>query len=168
MERVSLKADLRTDSAYHTGTSSAVDDEKKSCESCRRRIPKTVSAPTMYTTPANLQETMTLQQELLLQGQTESGWKVKRRPDGTRYVSRAARSKLLKVRQEQIVQERAGITTDEDNQSELKTGRYWPKEERKKHLERAKERKKKEMMLRFKMAVLNEGSGKGLLSVTTV
>uniref|UniRef100_A0A914RXU3 IBB domain-containing protein n=1 Tax=Parascaris equorum TaxID=6256 RepID=A0A914RXU3_PAREQ len=40
-----------------------------------------------------------------------------------------------------ISQERTGISTDDDAMSELKTGRFWSREERKKHLERAKERK---------------------------
>ncbi|XP_077495063.1 SLo interacting protein 1 isoform X1 [Amblyomma americanum] len=93
----------------------------------------------------------------------KSQWKVKRRADGTRYITRRpARTKLLKEREQKILEERSGLTTDDDNHSELKTGKYWTKEERKKHLERARDRKKKEMMLKLKMAILkeaHEGSG---------
>lgn len=184
-----------------------------------RRLPKTVSEPahvqrgsdetdfaaalypTMYTNPANLQRTMSLQQHLFREalarrgrhqkhsketspsrkddGDLKSEWKVKRRADGTRYITRrAARSKLLKDREQKILEERCGLTTDDDR-SELKTGKYWSKEERKRHLERAKDRKKKEMMFRLKMAIVKEANeeGKarkkpdpatGLLAVTTV
>ncbi|KAH8031267.1 hypothetical protein HPB51_014479 [Rhipicephalus microplus] len=93
----------------------------------------------------------------------KSQWKVKRRADGTRYITRRpARTKLLKEREQKILEERSGLTTDDDNHSELKTGKYWTKEERKRHLEKARDRKKKEMMLKLKMAILkeaHEGSG---------
>nr|XP_037283912.1 E3 ubiquitin-protein ligase PDZRN3-like [Rhipicephalus microplus] len=68
----------------------------------------------------------------------KSQWKVKRRADGTRYITRRpARTKLLKEREQKILEERSGLTTDDDNHSELKTGKYWAKEERKRHLEKA-------------------------------
>lgn len=116
---------------------------------------------TMYTSPENLAETIALQQRLLRQSlvkatskpkpQTPSvsnneeqqyEWKLKRRSDGTKYITKKPiRSRLLKEREEQLNKERCGITTDDDAMSELKTGRFWSREERKKHLERAKERK---------------------------
>ncbi|VDK87770.1 unnamed protein product [Litomosoides sigmodontis] len=69
-------------------------------------------------------------------------WKIKRRPDGTRYVTRKpTRNKLLKEREEQLNKERTGLSTDDDAMSELKTGRFWTREERKKQWERAKQRK---------------------------
>uniref|UniRef100_A0A0R3S5P7 PDZ domain-containing protein n=1 Tax=Elaeophora elaphi TaxID=1147741 RepID=A0A0R3S5P7_9BILA len=69
-------------------------------------------------------------------------WKIKRRPDGTRYVTRKPiRNKLLKEREEQLNKERTGVSTDDDAMSELKTGRFWTREERKKQWERAKQRK---------------------------
>lgn len=143
--------------------------------------------PTMYTNPANLQHTMWLQQNLFREAlarrdsrgaqskssssskkdhqpaattddaDLKSQWKIKKRADGTRYITRRpARTKLLKERELKILEERTGLTTDDDNHSELKTGKYWPKEERKRHLERARDRKKKEMMLKLKMAILKE------------
>lgn len=46
---------------------------------------------------------------------------MKRRPDGTRYITqRPVRSKLLKERALKINEERAGLTTDDDAMSELK------------------------------------------------
>lgn len=48
-------------------------------------------------------------------------WKVKRRPDGTRYIARRpARNRILKNRALRITEERAGLTTEDDTVSELK------------------------------------------------
>ncbi|CAB3363359.1 Hypothetical predicted protein [Cloeon dipterum] len=72
-------------------------------------------------------------------------WKVKRKADGTRYITRRpVRNKILQERAHKISEERAGLTTDDDTMSELKIGRYWSKDERKKHLERARERRKRQ------------------------
>lgn len=98
-------------------------------------------------------------------GQME--WVVKRRPDGTRYITRRpVRSKLLKERAKKISEERSGMTTDDDAMSELKTGRYWTKEERKRHMEKAKDQKKKrEMLARAKMETLRESDEKKELGI---
>ncbi|KAG8201359.1 hypothetical protein JTE90_016835 [Oedothorax gibbosus] len=82
--------------------------------------------------------------------ETKMEWKVKRRPDGTRYITRRPiRNKLLKERAMQIMEERCGLTTDDDAVSELKIGKYWSREERKRHLERARDRKqRKEILLK--------------------
>ncbi|XP_002072619.3 slo-interacting protein 1 [Drosophila willistoni] len=68
-------------------------------------------------------------------------WKVKRRPDGTRYiVKRPVRNRvpfgLRKNNRNNEV-----TTTEDDTVSEVKIGRYWTKEERKRHIERARERR---------------------------
>lgn len=94
-------------------------------------------------------------------GQSSDGqmeWVVKRRPDGTRYITRRpVRSKILKERAKKITEERSGMTTDDDAMSELKTGRYWSKEERKRHLEKAKDyKRRKESMLKQRMDTLKE------------
>ncbi|KAI1711014.1 PDZ domain-containing protein 4 [Ditylenchus destructor] len=71
-------------------------------------------------------------------------WKVKRRADGTRYITRRPlKSRILKAREEQVNKERLGVSTDDDAASELKAGKFWSREERKRHLERAKERKQR-------------------------
>ena len=98
-------------------------------------------------------------------GQME--WVVKRRPDGTRYITRRpVRSKILKERAKKITEERSGMTTDDDAMSELKTGRYWSKEERKRHLEKAKDyKRRKETMLKQRMETLKEGEEKKEMNI---
>ncbi|XP_023579314.1 PDZ domain-containing RING finger protein 4 [Octodon degus] len=80
-------------------------------------------------------------------------WKVKIRSDGTRYITkRPVRDRILKERALKIREERSGMTTDDDTMSELKMGRYWSKEERKQHVVRAKEqRRRREFMLRSRL-----------------
>ncbi|XP_014345691.1 E3 ubiquitin-protein ligase PDZRN3-B isoform X2 [Latimeria chalumnae] len=88
-------------------------------------------------------------------------WKVKIRSDGTRYITkRPVRDRLLKERAMKIREERSGMTTDDDAVSEMKTGRYWSKEERKQHLVRAKEqRKRREFMMQSRLECLKEQQG---------
>nr|XP_057942094.1 PDZ domain-containing RING finger protein 4-like isoform X2 [Doryrhamphus excisus]XP_057942095.1 PDZ domain-containing RING finger protein 4-like isoform X2 [Doryrhamphus excisus]XP_057942096.1 PDZ domain-containing RING finger protein 4-like isoform X2 [Doryrhamphus excisus]XP_057942097.1 PDZ domain-containing RING finger protein 4-like isoform X2 [Doryrhamphus excisus] len=86
-------------------------------------------------------------------------WKVKIRSDGTRYITkRPIRDKILRERALKIKEERSGgMTTDDDAISEMKMGRYWSKEERKQHLLRAKEhRKRREFMQRSRLESLKE------------
>eukprot|EP00092_Neocalanus_flemingeri_P010181 GFUD01010971.1.p1 GENE.GFUD01010971.1~~GFUD01010971.1.p1 ORF type:complete len:726 (-),score=125.32 GFUD01010971.1:75-2252(-) len=72
-------------------------------------------------------------------------WKIKVRPDGTRYIARRpVRSVLLRQRERQIAEERSGFTTDDDAVSEIKTGKFWTKDERRKHVELSKERRKRQ------------------------
>ena len=123
-----------------------------------------ISRPTdiMYTNMDNLQDTMKMQQEMLLRQSQQNSlqsvnypsnvkrsspspvfqappppplppanaergrdpsweWKVKIRPDGSRYVARRpARNRLLKEREARLNEERSGMTTDDDAMSELK------------------------------------------------
>ncbi|XP_015237810.1 PREDICTED: PDZ domain-containing RING finger protein 4, partial [Cyprinodon variegatus] len=86
-------------------------------------------------------------------------WKVKIRSDGTRYITkRPVRDKILRERALKIKEERSGgMTTDDDAMSEMKMGRYWSKEERKQHLVRAKEQKRRrEFMQRSRLESLKE------------
>ncbi|MGH0174315.1 UNVERIFIED_CONTAM: hypothetical protein FKN15_067084 [Acipenser sinensis] len=85
-------------------------------------------------------------------------WKVKVRSDGTRFVAkRPVRDRLLKARAMKIKEERSGMTTDDDAVSEMKMGRYWSKEERKQHLVRAREqRKRREFMIQSRLDCLRE------------
>ncbi|XP_013396377.1 E3 ubiquitin-protein ligase PDZRN3-like [Lingula anatina] len=86
-------------------------------------------------------------------------WVVKKRADGSRYITRRpVRSMRLKERAKKITEERCGMTTDDDAMSEMKVGRYWNKEERRRHLARAREHKhKKESMIKQRMETLKEG-----------
>lgn len=112
-----------------------------------------------YQSPNNVQQT-TKQSEQTPpdSGSGQMEWVVKRRPDGTRYITRRpVRSKMLKERAKKISEERSGMTTDDDAMSELKTGRYWTKEEKKRHLEKARDyKKRREMMARAKMETVKE------------
>uniref|UniRef100_A0A1A7XBX9 PDZ domain-containing protein n=2 Tax=Iconisemion striatum TaxID=60296 RepID=A0A1A7XBX9_9TELE len=86
-------------------------------------------------------------------------WKVKIRSDGTRYITkRPVRDKILRERALKIKEERSGgMTTDDDAMSEMKMGKYWSKEERKQHLVRAKEQKRRrEFMQRSRLESLKE------------
>ncbi|XP_004854272.1 E3 ubiquitin-protein ligase PDZRN3 isoform X1 [Heterocephalus glaber] len=88
-------------------------------------------------------------------------WKVKIRSDGTRYITkRPVRDRLLRERALKIREERSGMTTDDDAVSELKMGRYWSKEERKQHLVKAKEqRRRREFMMQSRLDCLKEQQG---------
>lgn len=86
-------------------------------------------------------------------------WKVKRRQDGTRYIVRRPcnRNKVLRERANKIAEERNELTTEDDTVSEIKLGRFWTKEDRKKHMEKAKERRtRQEAMIAAKNQQLAE------------
>ncbi|XP_053328860.1 PDZ domain-containing protein 4 [Spea bombifrons] len=108
------------------------------------------------------------------QAEPRMEWKVKIRSDGTRYVAkRPVRDRLLKARAMKIKEERSGMTTDDDAVSEMKMGRYWSKEDRKRHLMRAREqRKRREFMMQSRLDCLREQQqqqqgveGKGEMSI---
>ncbi|XP_031461602.1 E3 ubiquitin-protein ligase PDZRN3 isoform X2 [Phasianus colchicus] len=95
------------------------------------------------------------------QNEPRMEWKVKVRSDGTRYITkRPVRDRLLRERAIKIKEERSGMTTDDDAISEMKMGRYWSKEERKQHLVKAKEqRKRREFMMQSRLDCLKEQQG---------
>ncbi|XP_055353735.1 PDZ domain-containing RING finger protein 4-like [Paramacrobiotus metropolitanus] len=67
---------------------------------------------------------------------------------------RPVRNKLLHERAQRINKERCGVTTDDDAKSELKLGRYWPKDDRRRHLESADTKRRRENeVFRFQLAV---------------
>ncbi|XP_043081081.1 E3 ubiquitin-protein ligase PDZRN3-B isoform X2 [Puntigrus tetrazona] len=79
----------------------------------------------------------------------KTGWKVKIRSDGTRYITkRPIRDQLLKERALRIREERCSATTDDDAASELKLGRYWNREERKQHAAQAKEQRQRRELIK--------------------
>nr|XP_034962504.1 E3 ubiquitin-protein ligase PDZRN3 isoform X1 [Zootoca vivipara] len=95
------------------------------------------------------------------QSEPRMEWKVKVRSDGTRYITkRPVRDRLLRERAIKIKEERSGMTTDDDAISEMKMGRYWSKEERKQHVVKAKEqRKRREFMMQSRLECLKEQQG---------
>ena len=84
-------------------------------------------------------------------------WKVRVSKDGTRYITkRPVRDRLLRQREKRLLAERNGLTTDDDF-TEMKLGRRWTRDERKRHLRVAREKKqRRELMIRSRMEALNE------------
>lgn len=68
-------------------------------------------------------------------------WKVKRRPDGTRYIVKRPVRNHANMSIRKNIRNNDIPTTEDDTISEVKIGRYWTKEERKRHIERARERR---------------------------
>ncbi|KAG7157590.1 PDZ domain-containing RING finger protein 4-like [Homarus americanus] len=172
------ESDHGINTASHQAHSSSHKVAPPDSESNRNYV-TFLPAQTMYTNAANLQQTIWLQQQLFRQALNREStapstpttsarglpprapprtpqdqpvkmeWKVKRRPDGTRYITqRPVRNKMLKERALKINEERAGLTTDDDAMSEMKLGRYWSREERKRHLEKERERRRRHELLR--------------------
>ena len=83
-------------------------------------------------------------------------WKVRVSRDGTRYITkRPVRERLLREREKRLLAERC-MTTDDDF-TELKLGRHWSRDERKRQLRIARDKKRRrELMHRSRMEVLNE------------
>ncbi|XP_067025056.1 E3 ubiquitin-protein ligase PDZRN3-like isoform X1 [Acropora muricata] len=79
-------------------------------------------------------------------------WKVRMSKDGSQIfvrkrpvtAARQARNKLLRERAQKITEERKGMTTEDDCQT-VYQGRYWPREDRRRHLERVREARRKKM-----------------------
>ncbi|XP_075164330.1 SLo interacting protein 1 [Haematobia irritans] len=121
-------------SQYHFVSSQEVNNL-----SLNNKIPK--SSPAIAETTNNNNAKTCAEEEAMV-------WKVKRRPDGTRYiVRRPAKSRVVKERNVRLNVERLrddNTTTEDDTMSEIKTGRYWTREERKKHIEKAKERRQQQ------------------------
>lgn len=84
--------------------------------------------------------------------QTNIEWKVRMSKDGSQIfvrkrpatAARQARNKLLRDRAQKITEERKGMTTDDDTHT-VYQGRYWPREDRRRHLERVREARRKKM-----------------------
>lgn len=98
-------------------------------------------------------------------------WKVKRRQDGSRYiVRRPVRNRTLRAaRASKINEERSNDqTTEDDTISEVKTGRYWTKEDRKKHMEKSRERRhRQESIIASKNQQMNEQQLKNVAQIST-
>ena len=66
---------------------------------------------------------------------------------------------MLRERGRRIEEERGGNTTDDDACSEIKTGRFWTKDERKRQYEVARERRRRqEELIRAKTVSLRQNS----------
>lgn len=149
-------------------------EKRRSRKSTDRQTQQCKQTDIVYTTEDKLAETMATQQKMLLEQSRSSTltrdnvtstsrstskdnvasdgsnmeWVVKRRSDGTRYVTRRPiRSKIMNERKKRLESERCGMTTDDDTMSEMKHGRHWSKEDRRRHLQKSREyHQRKEMM----------------------
>ena len=75
-------------------------------------------------------------------------WVVKKRSDGSRYITRRpVRASFLRERARHVAAQRGGTTTDDDAVSELKVGRYWRRDERRGHVERARDHRRRKQEL---------------------
>lgn len=71
-------------------------------------------------------------------------WVVKKRPDGTRYITRRpVRNKFLKEREKKLNEERSYTTEEEDANADLLVNRYWTKADKRKHYDKIKDKKHK-------------------------
>lgn len=138
---------------------------------------------TVYTTEDKLAETMATQQRVLLQqsrsstltrdtvnNQTDNvnsdgsnmEWVVKRRSDGSRYVTRRPiRSKIMSERKKKLEKERCGMTTDDDAMSELKTGRHWSRDDRRRHVQRSREHQQRKAMMEHQIEMSKQIAREG-------
>ena len=102
-----------------------------------------------------------------------SEWKVKIRPDGSRYITKVnapmgekkQKAKILRDRTEKMNKERAAtcFTTDDEAVSEMKTGKYWSREERTRQYIVSMEKKhRKQVMENARMQVMDENLGLNL------
>ncbi|CAF0935009.1 unnamed protein product, partial [Didymodactylos carnosus] len=83
---------------------------------------------------------------------------------GTRQQRLLLRNRILRAREKRILEERC-LTTDEEYMSELKTGKYWTKNERKRHLQQAKEYRQRQKFMMKSSKLL--ASSRTSLSTTT-
>lgn len=97
---------------------------------------------------------------LLSNDEIKMEWKVKRRQDGTRYIVRrpirnqttSTKNRTRVVHSNQY-DEMSTTTEDDGTVSETKIGRFWSKEDRKKHLEKSRDRRTRQEYL---IAVKNQ------------
>ena len=75
----------------------------------------------------------------------------------------------MRERGRRIEEERGGNTTDDDAVSEIKTGRFWTKDERKRQYEVARERRRRqEELIRAKTVSLRQQGSNGAGGVGSV
>lgn len=160
-------------------------ERKRQAECDETVCPSPASSHTdiTYTTEDKLAETMAYQQQILLQSksgtltrpatresedtgnmseQSNMEWVVKRRSDGTRYITRRPiRTKILKERKKKLENERCGMTTDDDAMSELKVGRHWTRAERRAHMQKSREHQQRKAMMQQRIEISRKSSREG-------
>ena len=94
---------------------------------------------------------------------SEIEWKGKIAKDGTVYIRkkvRPSRNRLLRERASKLAEERKGMTTDDDTHT-IYMGKYWSKEDRKKHLGKVREAKQKKCQQLQQIAEKSESGSEG-------
>ncbi|XP_034537510.1 uncharacterized protein LOC117811374 [Notolabrus celidotus] len=74
-------------------------------------------------------------------------------------TSRVSRSQLLRDRASQLADERSGMSTDEETNTDMLMGRYWSRTERREHFLLAREQKQQQMQARG--ITIREASSRG-------
>ena len=67
------------------------------------------------------------------------------------FISSFFRNQFLKERAKQLAEDRQAMSTDDDAASEIKTGRYWPRAERRRQFEKYREYKRQKEAMRLNM-----------------
>ena len=168
-------------------------EKRRSRKSTDRQSQQCTRSDIVYTTEDKLVETMANQQKVLLEQSRSSTltrdnvmsrsahgtsrdnvtsdgsnmeWVVKRRSDGTRYVTRRPiRSKIMSERKKRLESERCGMTTDDDAMSEMKTGRHWSKEDRRRHLQKSKEYHQRKALMQQKIEFAKKVAREGQANI---
>lgn len=73
-------------------------------------------------------------------------------------TSRFSRNQLLRDRASQLANERSGMSTDEETNSDMLMGRYWTRTERKEQFLLAREQKQQQQQLQAKLAPARDAS----------
>ena len=84
-------------------------------------------------------------------------WKVRIRKDGSRYITkRPVRNQALRLREKRILVDRSAPTSD-DEQTEVKLGRHWSRDDRKRQFRVAREKKRRrDFMQQRRLEALSE------------
>lgn len=81
--------------------------------------------------------------------------------DPTTKPSRFSRNQLLRDRASQLANERSGMSTDEETNSDMLMGRYWTRTERKEQFLLAREQKQQQQQLQAKLAPARDAVSRG-------
>lgn len=74
-------------------------------------------------------------------------------------TSRVSRNQFLRDRASQLADERSGMSTDEETNTDMLMGRYWTRTERREHFLLAREQKQQQQLLQAKGINIREASG---------
>lgn len=76
-------------------------------------------------------------------------------------TSRVSRNQFLRDRASQLADERSGMSTDEENNTDILMGRYWTRTERREHFLLAREQKQQQQQLHARGVPVRDAIGRG-------